>query len=541
MSSSLLFLSFALGVSVSLLYKYLQNKAQKQKEKDIKSYLNSIVSLSVSHLHDASNFFALLKNNLADDSLSEIKSEEAKEALSDLRNFSRGASYHFRALFEELRDSKQLFDHADFDLLLKNKFNLFYKKEKINLKDLLELELFQVSDFKRIKFCDRTKNDYVWINGNFSLLSKVLLNLVENALKYTDGEIVIELSEEGSFKELKLFSHGEGIPEKTINDIKDSPFQKSYGHGFESIKDIMSFHDAEFDISTIRGSGSCVTLRFYTYNQEEQKAQKQYISKQTNFIWPVQLKWVLPALVLVFLSAFSVSNNMMMQKSYENLILLKSEALENKDIEILTRINSLLDNNQLNDYRELEKDFLSSFDLESRRLVSLTLLEKIKSYGSIYLEDYFLYKAISLYKDYPDSVFLNYSLSNLSFKNKKYYSALVYSARGLMSLIKSVIAPNKDLYFFDRLVQENKVLDYYKLHFNYPKEEVVRQTEILIKKPKILSKPQNSFIKSKKTKKKSNKPSTVDKLLDIKSDSAISDIDGLIDEQDSNLGIDFDL
>lgn len=530
-------ISVLLAICFSLVYKLWSDNKQRQKEKQIRSYLNSIVSLSISHLHDASNFFSLLKGSLAEKELIENASVANKEKLFDLRNFSRGASFHFRSLFEELKNSKKLFDHSDFDLLLTNNFNLLYKKEKINLKDLMELELFQVSDFKRLKLIDKSKKDYAWIYGNFSLLSKVLLNLIENALKYTEKEITIELNDYTTFFELKIISLGEGIPERIVNNIKDSSLKKFYGHGFESTRDIIDFHDADLDISTISGSGSCVTLRFNPFNDQEAKSQEVYDSLQSNLTFPVQLKWMIPSGIVAVIFLAALINLTALSNSY-NALFANTEIqkpIVAKVDKVLVSLSNSLKENKVKNYHSEEDKFLKNFDESKHHFVSLLLLEKVRITDSPFIEDFLIEKSLELYNDYPDSVSLNYSLSELYFKKKKFLPAFVYSARGLMSLIKQNLFPSKDLYYLNRVFKELKVSELMVLNFSKDAQ--------LLKKPKrrIIAKPVK---KAKPKPQKTPQEKNIDKAKAIVSDKEINSelsVDELIEQQDKQLGIDFDL
>ena len=85
--------------------------------------LDAVISLNISHLHDAANFFALIKNQI-----------ERGEDLDELRKFSKGAAYHFRSLFEELKAKKELINNKNsiiyykithYNLLLYSKIDFF--------------------------------------------------------------------------------------------------------------------------------------------------------------------------------------------------------------------------------------------------------------------------------------------------------------------------------------------------------------------------------------------------------------------------------
>jgi signal transduction histidine kinase len=217
----------------------------KIQEQALKKYMNAIVSLSISHLHDAANFFALLKRDLESPDLN----------INDARNFTKGASYHFRSLFEELKANKQAFDKNCLTDSLREGQGLFYKKDVIDLSDLLELELFQLSGMKRLKVSNDTRNGQALILGNFNLLSKVILNLLENALKYTEGDVHLQLSDKGTYWGIKIISFGLALPE----NILEEP-QELLGHGLSSTLDIVDFHKGQIQIHSLNQEGTAISL-----------------------------------------------------------------------------------------------------------------------------------------------------------------------------------------------------------------------------------------------------------------------------------------
>ena len=210
--------------------------------------VDALISLNISHLHDASNFFALLKNQI-----------ETGEDLDQVKRFSKGAAYHFRDCFEEIKASKELLSNAgDCEL------NTLYSKEIIDLKDLLELELLENN---RVNLSDKCLEERALIEANFGLLTKLIVNIVENALKYSQAKIDIELSSKANSYQLRIRSYGANIPENLANDLKSSK-----GHGLSSSANIIAFHAAKIDISSLVNEGTSITISFN--KAQEQKAKK---------------------------------------------------------------------------------------------------------------------------------------------------------------------------------------------------------------------------------------------------------------------------
>lgn len=428
---------------------FVIGRQQKRREKQLKLYLDSIISLSTSHLHDASNFFSLVKNELQ-----EGDSTNAK-------NFARGAAYHFRSLFEELQGNKKLFDNSDFDFLMRNKLELFYKKDKLNLRDLLDMELLQVSDFERLNTNIKIKQENLWIRGNFSLLSKMLLNLVENALKYTEEEINIELDEADGSYQLKIFSYGEGMPAEVINDIEALPISESLGHGLESLKDIVEFHDGKLELSSLTGEGSCVTIKLQNANSIQEES-KQLALSQMQFYKSKLLR--LAATVLILLSPVICGSirNYSLSKDYQSLVssfditatqrkLCKANVIE---------LQKAIAEHDFNNYGQLERRLIERFPTEQRNLVAFLAFENIPNKYSIFVRDFAFIKALSLNYIYPESTTLNYMISDIYLSKHDYPAAFLYSIKGLVALIKQSVYPNKDLYIIEHLIDDAKVLDF---------------------------------------------------------------------------------
>lgn len=241
-----------LNLILAWFYKKFLDKYYSAKVENDRKYLSSLLALNISHIHDAANFFTLIKNRVEE---------------NDTKNFAKGASYHFRTLFEELKQHKSRFDEFRVDDAEQSQIELLYQKETIDLKDLLELELLQLSSstYDRIAIQDKSSSEHALIEGNFTLLSKAILNLVENAIKYTDKQIKLELSDKEQYWQIRINSYGKSIPEALVAEILSKEIS-SAGHGLSSLVQIMDYHQAKLEIDTFAGSGTCITLKFPKYS-----------------------------------------------------------------------------------------------------------------------------------------------------------------------------------------------------------------------------------------------------------------------------------
>lgn len=260
-------LSFLLGYIFAK--STLKEDLRKEKTR-ISTYIFSLLGLTISHLHDAANFFGLVKSSIHE------------KDLENSYNFSKGAAFHFRSLFEELKNNIENLDRENLNEDFFSSVNLLHLKESINLKDLLELELFQISNFNRIKFIDSTNLEHALIQGNFNLLSKALINLIENALKYTDGEIRIELKESNNNWQIRVSSFGKEITYEIIKQIENSSYSNIVGHGLSSLKNIIDYHRGKIEITTFAGEGSTINLYLPKINSINYSSKIKYKSPKKN-------------------------------------------------------------------------------------------------------------------------------------------------------------------------------------------------------------------------------------------------------------------
>jgi signal transduction histidine kinase/preprotein translocase subunit SecG len=242
--SILALIFFSIGF---FLQKYLVKKEKDAYKKSYKQMIENFLSLNVTHLHDSANLFNLIKNN-------------SKE--QNIINFATGSAYHFRSIFNSLKKSILKIREYDPDELNNSSLYRLIEKEEVDLKDLINIELFQLGNFSQIQVEDNTSSQYAFIHGNFELLSKVFLNLVENALKYSDQKIKISLNDENNMFTVRIMSFGKSISENISLRINNKIYDDIKGHGLSSLVDIMNYHDANIHITSLPSEGSSINLEF---------------------------------------------------------------------------------------------------------------------------------------------------------------------------------------------------------------------------------------------------------------------------------------
>ncbi|MFZ4084908.1 MAG: sensor histidine kinase [Vampirovibrionia bacterium] len=228
--------------------------------------LHNLLALTSSYIHDSANLFSLANSSLKD--ISKKLSEEGKavlssEELNDLNhliNFLKGSEYHFREIFTEIQDSQNA---------TQGEFHN-YSKSIIDLKDLIELELMEIFTLKRVKTEDNIYQNNALIYGNFSLIAKAVFNLIENALKHSNGEVKITLDDSKDYWKLKILSLENSFNldlEESFKNLKP----RTSGHGLKSVAEILKYNDIELDISSLVNQGTVISLFFPKYHGQKKE------------------------------------------------------------------------------------------------------------------------------------------------------------------------------------------------------------------------------------------------------------------------------
>lgn len=119
-------------------------------------------------------------------------------------------------------------------------------------------------DFKREKDIPR-------IMGDAARLKQVLLNLLDNGVKYTpaDGKLEVSVAAAGDEVILTVADNGYGIPEEELPYVFERFFQgektgrgKGFGLGLPIVKEIVEGHGGKVKITSGRNQGTTVTLAF---------------------------------------------------------------------------------------------------------------------------------------------------------------------------------------------------------------------------------------------------------------------------------------
>jgi len=188
---------------------------------------------------------------------------------------------HFlRVLVEESNRYVRLVD----DLLYVARHNAQpprFRREAVALQPLLRetLEVFQLQAEEKnisLRLEPAEENGDLWIPGDRDRLKQVMVNLVNNAIKYTGngGEIVVELAREGDYAVTRVRDTGIGIAPDDLNRVFDMFYRGSRaqslvgaggaGVGLAIVKDIVERHGGELLVESTPGKGSTFTVRLPT-------------------------------------------------------------------------------------------------------------------------------------------------------------------------------------------------------------------------------------------------------------------------------------
>ncbi|HEU5340550.1 HAMP domain-containing sensor histidine kinase [Edaphobacter sp.] len=115
--------------------------------------------------------------------------------------------------------------------------------------------------------------DCVVVNGNPTRLKQVIVNLVDNAMKYNQsgGTVRVCVMARGNHAVLQVADNGPGIPETSLPFIFDRFYRADkarsrstggMGLGLSIVKAICNAHNADISVTSSEGSGTVVTVEF---------------------------------------------------------------------------------------------------------------------------------------------------------------------------------------------------------------------------------------------------------------------------------------
>lgn len=113
------------------------------------------------------------------------------------------------------------------------------------------------------------------IHADRDLLQLAIYNLLENAIKYSNGgdHIEIRASDENKTVKIQIADTGLGIPNKELHSVWEELFRasnardrKGTGIGLPLVKRIIERHNGVISIDSIEGKGTRITIELPIYN-----------------------------------------------------------------------------------------------------------------------------------------------------------------------------------------------------------------------------------------------------------------------------------
>lgn len=145
--------------------------------------------------------------------------------------------------------------------------------EKLDLKSLTVnvMKIFeQQAKDKNLNLKLITENESLIIEGDAFKIEQMLINLIENAIKYTEeGEVNVSLKQKSEHAIIEVQDTGIGIPESHIPRIferfyvVDKSRSKKFGGtglGLSIVKHIVMLHNGRIKVESIYGSGTKFTI-----------------------------------------------------------------------------------------------------------------------------------------------------------------------------------------------------------------------------------------------------------------------------------------
>ena len=251
---SLLLLVIFIGMGVWFMFKSIK------KDMEVAQHKSEFVS-NVSH--EIRTPLALISMFAETLSLGRVRSEERKQEYYDiiLKETSRLTNLVNRILnFSQIEANKRQ-----------------YQLEKVDLsqiaRDMLETYSYHIESKGFSLQFNQGHHENLFISGDFEAVSEAIVNLLENALKYSleEKEIRVQLGTTGQFHFVEVIDKGMGIPKAQIGQIFDKFYRvpqgdvhttKGSGLGLSIVKHIMDAHQGKIEIESIPEQGSTFRLCF---------------------------------------------------------------------------------------------------------------------------------------------------------------------------------------------------------------------------------------------------------------------------------------
>jgi two-component system phosphate regulon sensor histidine kinase PhoR len=177
--------------------------------------------------------------------------------------------------------------HLVRDLILLSKIESGDIQMKIGEFDILRLasEVLDECEFaaaeKNVRMRIKTlKMQGIMVSGDYQRIKQVLINLVQNAIKYghENGFVVIGITEKNNFVKISVKDNGPGIPPEHLNRIFErfyrieksrSKAEGGSGLGLAIVKHILKKHNSDIKVKSWLGKGTNFSFKLLKINEEK--------------------------------------------------------------------------------------------------------------------------------------------------------------------------------------------------------------------------------------------------------------------------------
>jgi signal transduction histidine kinase len=146
-----------------------------------------------------------------------------------------------------------------------------FRLDELLMETIPELKIRQPASKIKIDFSEIPEDpDLLQIYGNANLLRVALVNLLENACKFSDfEEVKVKLYMEGEKICLTVSDQGVGIPSSELRNIKEPFYRaqnarsfKGVGIGVSLTDKIIRMHQGSLELASIEGEGTTASVHF---------------------------------------------------------------------------------------------------------------------------------------------------------------------------------------------------------------------------------------------------------------------------------------
>ena len=148
------------------------------------------------------------------------------------------------------------------------------EKEKINFSAIVNqilLDYKNLLEQKKIKLISNIQEN-LEVFGNRTMLERVFINFFNNAMKFTEDTIIVNLQREDDEIILEVKDNGIGLSEEDkqrvwdrfyqVSDSRNKEENKGSGLGLSMVKKIAELHSAEIFVEGELGKGASFKIKF---------------------------------------------------------------------------------------------------------------------------------------------------------------------------------------------------------------------------------------------------------------------------------------